>query len=280
MIFVSSMAFNTRQFKELAEISNKYDLPIEFSFVHNVENVTSILKGLKNNFLLHNFFSFNSQEFTLNLASMNKNIREKSIKHCIKLLKICEHFGVPFFSVHSGFRFDILPKFLGKKFKIDELVTYNNSYSKFKESIEYIISKTDRYKTKIFIENNIITKENLIGDFENPLLMCKTEEFCRIFNEVNNDRFGLLVDLGHLNVSAETLCFCKFDFLSKLKKYIGCFHISINNGFVDEHKSFDENAWFLDTLREYKEKSLVIEVYDVSINEIKKMISILANFIL
>ena len=50
------------------------------------------------------------------------------------------------------------------------------------------------------------------------------------------DKVGLLVDVAHLKVSANTLNFKPEQYLLKLNKYIKAYHLSDNNGLADENK--------------------------------------------
>ena len=54
--------------------------------------------------------------------------------------------------------------------------------------------------------------------------------------------FDLLLDLGHLHVSANTLKLNYGEECRKLKSHVRWIHISENNGFSDEHKPLIEES--------------------------------------
>jgi sugar phosphate isomerase/epimerase len=60
--------------------------------------------------------------------------------------------------------------------------------------------------------------------------------------------FNLLLDLGHLHVSDNTLNLDYTQECSNLKEIVKWLHISDNNGIVDEHKPLKSNS---DIVREF-----------------------------
>ena len=89
---------------------------------------------------------------------------------------------------------------------------------------------------------------------------------------------GLLLDVGHLKVSAKTEGFSAKKAMIKLKPFIKGYHLSENNGLSDTNEPFSDNAWFFDHLRPDL-NYYSIEVYNQSVNKIKNLKNILANHI-
>ena len=56
----------------------------------------------------------------------------------------------------------------------------------------------------ILIENNVITKDNMINNC-NPLLGCSADEIIELIETINMDNCKLLLDTAHLKVSANTV---------------------------------------------------------------------------
>ena len=81
---------------------------------------------------------------------------------------------------------------------------------------------------------------------------------------------GLLLDLGHLNISSNILKFDRNKFIEKfLTKYgdrLYQIHISENNGLKDEHRALEKNSWQFDILKEIRQ--IKIPVGDNSIEKI------------
>ena len=83
-------------------------------------------------------------------------------------------------------------------------------------------------------------------------MFCSITDIQEFLSEIPTD-VGLILDLGHLNVSSNIIGFDRNKFLDN---YINVFsdrlqeiHVSENNGKYDEHLPIKENSWQLD----YKE---------------------------
>ena len=88
-----------------------------------------------------------------------------------------------------------------------------------------------------------------------------------------DDNVGLLVDLAHLKVSANTEKFCKFEFLDATAKYTDAYHLSDNNGLADTNDPISANSWFWP----YINKNLnyyTLEVYNQTLDIIQDQIRI------
>ena len=64
---------------------------------------------------------------------------------------------------------------------------------------------------------------------------------------------GLLLDLGHLNISSNLLDFNRNNFLEKFIELYGNrlleVHISENNGIKDEHLPLEKSSWQLEAIK-------------------------------
>ena len=113
---------------------------------------------------------------------------------------------------------------------------------------------------KILIENNVVTKKNLNVFGQNPFLLTNPKEILYFFSKLPK-RIGLLVDVGHLNVSAKTENFDRVKALKKIDKFVKGYHLSENNGISDSNKKINKNSWFLNYLKNDLDY-YTIEVYD------------------
>jgi sugar phosphate isomerase/epimerase len=260
---------------DLVATSRALGVSLEFSANTEYEpDIVRHLKKINGPFLIHNYFPRPKKDFTINLASENTRIRKESIAHCINAVKLCTLFRLPFYSVHAGFRLDVPPVHLGKQFPEIELLSYEDAYEFFLDSIRKILKETSSSPCKILIENNVITQQNMKG-MENPLLMCHFVEMERLLTDLGDNQFGFLVDFGHLNVSSRTLGFSKECFLDALDDHMFCFHVHENNAEMDQHKAFGGDAWFLPYLHKHPEIPIVIETDNNPHENIISMIALL-----
>jgi sugar phosphate isomerase/epimerase len=93
--------------------------------------------------------------------------------------------------------------------------------------------------------------------------------------DVNDPAFGLLVDVGHAKVSATALGFDPVEFLESIAEHVDAFHLSDNDGSRDQNRMFGEDAWFAPLLRDFNDKTMVIEVYKLTAAERREQVRIL-----
>ena len=216
------------------------------------------------NFLIHNYFPPSADRFVLNLASQDKIILNKTIEHCKKAITLADLLDIPIYSVHAGFRIDPKPSELGKPLNKTRIVPYDVAYSTMAESLKELCEFARNLNIDIAVENHELNKANLTNGKNELLLMCEASEYLRLFDDVKKDNLKILVDAGHLNVTATTLKFDKFDFVNKVRHKIVLFHLSDNNGLKDEHKLITENSWFWSILQCNPHVNCVIESHNLT----------------
>lgn len=229
------------------------------------------------NFLVHNYFPTPEDEFVLNLASDNAAVLEKSRWHCKKAVDLCSRLGCPFYSVHGGFAIELKVEHLGKpeiqaQLSEDLYIPYERAYKNFVDSLLEINEYAKTKGIGILIENNVITPLQVKGGQKDAFLMTSIDEISSLMQQVDDVNIGLLVDVGHLNVSANACGFDRRDFIRKLTPYIQAFHLSENDGYTDQHLSLRGDSWFLPFLRDFPEAVFVIEVLGLSIADIKRQV--------
>ena len=90
----------------------------------------------------------------------------------------------------------------------------------------------------MFVENNIITQENYKNFLNvNPFLLTDKKSYEELKSFID---FNILIDLGHLNVSSETLNL-DIDDESNFFEFAKYIHFSENNKIEDENLAFSSN---------------------------------------
>jgi len=273
--YISSSCFKLRKIDELlkhCQDNNWFKVELSGNLAFDEKTAEKLFKKKEFSFLVHNYFSALKQPLVLNLASSDQQIREKSIQHCQKAIKLSSDLKAPFYSVHAGFLMDVRPEDLGKKQSHLPFIDREKGFQLFKESIKELLDFMTKEKIddlKLLIENNVNSQENLVNGENKLYLLADLIETRRFFDEINNSRLGLLVDLGHLNVSGKQLGFDKHEFIETLKDKIKAFHLSENNGAEDQALAFSKTAWFIPLLKqpEFKEMVKIIEINKTNSDE-------------
>ncbi len=201
-------------------------------------------------FLVHNYFPAPEKPFVLNLASQDAATLRRSRDFAAAGLRLCAALGAPFYSVHCGFLAEFDPGSLGRKLTYADVCDYERGYATFVASLRELLGVARAAGLRLLVEPNVVAPFNLI-DGRNPLLMlAEPREFTRMLAEVADDRLGVLLDLGHLNVTATTLGFNREEFIATVAPAIGGFHLHDNDGTADQHRPVAQGSWTLDVLRQ------------------------------
>jgi sugar phosphate isomerase/epimerase len=284
-VYISTGAF---RFKELAEI-------IEFSVNHGIDRIElssgvayepNLLDQVRATnqtqltYLVHNYFPPPEQPFLLNLASSDPQIQKLSVDFCRKAIDLSSELGSPFYSVHSGFAFDMPPDLLGKPgaqrhIPKSAYIPYNEAYDVFKENIIGLAKHARSNGVRLLIENNVVSPAYMTEHNDKTLLMASADEITQLITDVDDSTLGVLVDVGHVNVTAHALGFRREEFVEALAPHIGAFHLSDNDGQTDQNLSFGQDVWFFSLLRRFSHVPMVVEAYDLTWRQMEQQCRIL-----
>ena len=270
-IYVSTSCLSKKyDFSQTLDIYSKLDIKnVELGVCKDSTlDVTKLIKKYNFNYIVHHYFPPPKKPFIINLASQDKQILEKSIHQMIKSIDFCTDFNINFFSFHAGFRVD---PGINLKFDFSKIPEYENSFNTFKKSVEKIVDYAERRCVKVAIENNVLSEYNLVDGQNKLLLMCELWEFERLFSEINSKNLGVLLDIGHLKVTANLLKFDANEFIYKLKDKIFAVHVHENNGRLDEHKCIREGDWSLGIVDSYFKNKNIPIVLECKCNNEKEL---------
>ncbi|MEX2656051.1 MAG: TIM barrel protein [Balneolales bacterium] len=279
-IYVSTTAFGNYSLREIIKVAEVNNFQIEFSSnLPHYPNAYSLVKEAKIEKITHNYFPAPKKPFVLNLASLDKEIRNQSIVHCIKALEFSREISAPFFAAHAGYCLDPNPHELGGK--LDKTIQRDRKkyWEVFLKSVSEIEKKAKELGVLFLIENNVLTLENYGNNDEvNPLLCCDPTDIINLFSEITSNSVGLLLDTGHLKVSSRTLNFELKEAVNSLNLIIKAIHHSDNDGQTDTNDPIKNNYWFEDMLPVYKDLPHVLEVKNQSLSEINEQKVLLSEF--
>jgi len=196
-------------------------------------------------YLLHNYFPPPPVPFVLNLASMDSSIRERSLELIENGLRFSSELGAPFFSIHGGFITD------ATSFNKDSFIfpaplsaaEEDRAMARYLTGMEHILEKAETYKVVVLVENNVCTLEN-----KGKLLLQRADEFTFLFDRLRSPYLGMLIDTGHMNVSAVTWGFDRMDFVRTVEPWVRAFHLHDNDGSADQHHPVQQGSWVLEAI--------------------------------
>jgi sugar phosphate isomerase/epimerase len=277
-IYISTIALSQYGIEEILNICIENKFRVEFSSgLPYSDKLKSLFLDYPFDKLAHNYFPAPELPFVLNLASINDEIRNQSIEHCLQGLRLTKAADAPFFAAHAGFCIDPRPEDLGKKLSEKTAFEYNRAehWNLFCASVRQILRVANKLEVNFYIENNVIAPFNIDSKGQNPLLCCDAIELNQLMTEINDERLGILLDTAHFKVSSETLNFDLIKNTNALKSVIKALHHSDNNGKSDSNSPLNEDYWFIPFLSEFRHLPQVIEVKQQSVEQLKRQLSIL-----
>ena len=214
------------------------------------------------NLQIHNYFPPPIEPFVFNLASKNELIFAKSFKHVCSCIELASKLGLSKYSFHGGFRISPQPHQLGGELGVHELSLREEAFEVFENAVLKLSKIAKSKNIELLIENNVLTMANLELYGESPLLFCEPEEISSFMNKMP-DNVGLLLDFGHLKVSALTLGFDPVNAHDKLQTWTKAYHLSDNNGKIDSNEPITRDSWFWSVINPALDY-YSLEVYGVS----------------
>ncbi|MDX6503608.1 MAG: hypothetical protein QOE29_733 [Gaiellaceae bacterium] len=207
-------------------------------------------------FLVHNYFPPFAGDLVLNLASNDPAIAGGSLAFALEALELCAALEAPFYSIHSGFITDPIG-FDGTSFILPppQPGAREETAARFVENLGTVVQRAAALGLSVLVENSVCTEE-LAG----KLLLLEAEELLELFAAIAAPNLGLLLDTGHLSVTAQTEGFDALRYVDLVAPHVQAFHAHQNGGAADTHDPVGE-GWVLDTLRrpELAAKPIIVE---------------------
>jgi len=272
-VYLSTTAFASSDLDDILGVCERHRIDaLELSTVGRYDLARIGQTTYPSRYLVHNYFPPPPQPFVLNLASQDPGVLAASTAHCRGAIELSAKIGGPVYAAHGGYLADLRPGQLGdpaSQATIDpgQLVPYERGYATLVESASALARAAAPQGVRFLVENHVLSPLN--GPSGSRLLpMVRGEELARLGGDVHDAAFGVLVDVGHLNVAAGTLGFDRHRFIDTVAPYIGGFHLSSNDGVTDQHRGFGADAWFLPRLREFPDAVITVELSRVGIDEL------------
>ena len=234
-----------------------------------------LFKRYSFNFIIHNYFPPPREKVVVNLASQDADVLRRSRQQIKRSIDFCHALGVDFFSVHAGFRIEPDDNF---RFDLNGPVApYEPSFETFVASVKEIDAYAQARGIRIAIENHGMPERDLSRGRNLAYMLCEAWEFERLWSAVPSANVGMLLDLGHLKVAAQSLGFDKEDFIDRVKGKVFSFHAHDNNGIADEHEAVGEGSWCLDVLGRgcFSGAKVVTESRGLSVKQIAEQVRLL-----
>ena len=243
-VFISTSCVNHKHVidsvRALAEITNFIELSGGSEYqCDSLSLLKTVKEELGLDFLLHSYFPPPKTAFVLNFADCSKDTRDFI---CMSM-KYLDELSIPYFSVHAGYKQSFA-------FNNELLINGNGRFL-----IDDIGKNIAWFRQKF--PDTPLALENLYPNNRNPDTCFATtvSEIEQILSF--DEQVLLLLDLGHLKISANLLQFNFFEavdlLFSRYGKRIVEIHLSENESIYDDHDVITEFSDQYRLLQKYKE---------------------------
>lgn len=269
--YVSSAAFGEKDFRDMLRVARSWGVKkIELTAGLRVEDAFSKLHAASGSFdfLVHNYFPPPLEDFVLNLASEDPETLLRSMAHCHAAVDLSAAVGARWFSVHAGFAAVVKPEHLGRQ------IPFNNRRDKryakqiFENSVRDLVAYAESKNVGILIENNVVASPNLVDGRNEMLLLATGDELVDFARRMAHQHLGLLIDFGHVNVTAATLGLDRDAFLDEIAPYTRALHLSDNDGLKDSNRPFGRDSWIGTKLARFDPDYIVVEANRLTQSEL------------
>lgn len=240
---------------------------------HNLNTIESYRNHM--NFLVHNYFPPHKEGFALNLSSLDKDIWDKSVNHAKTAIDLCSRIGSPIYSIHAGMLRNPQKIEFFEGFSFDsstQQFDYDQAFAQLVRACSELNEYAYQRGVKFAIENS--------GGHPSKYgnLMITTINECKqLIQAVLHDNFGILLDIGHLNVTHHVYGQNTLEaFIRTFRNYIFQVHIHSNDGSNDQHLLPKQEQ--ISILKQLPEHTyFVLESMNLSIEQITATVGWLNN---
>ena len=249
---------------------------VELGSNHIYESNYDYIKKYNFNFLVHNYFPIPKKDFVINIASLDKKIREKSLNQIKKSINFHKKIGAKIYTFHPGFIADPIKANFSKK-NYDFIwanrklkKNYNLAFNQMMVSLKKIVNFAKKKKVNIAIETEGSYRK------KNFLLLQRPTEYKKLFKFFSPNDLGINLNIGHLNLASRAFNFSKKKFVKMLKPYIVALELSHNNGFEDQHLPLQKGKWYWSIINDpyFAEAYKILEFRNTNIKKVTKVINL------
>jgi sugar phosphate isomerase/epimerase len=275
MIYISTGGYGDWSFDQTVEYLSEVGInAFELSGGVFVADIESRLKSISQQYkvTLHNYFPPAQESFVFNLASLDDEIVNKSMDHAKCVIDLTSLVGSKYYSFHAGYLIDPLVDELGKKINQRKINDRDESKCVFIKRVNELSRYAYSKGIELLIENNVLSYKNHNEFKVNPLLMVDKEETDEIVSRTDSN-VGLLIDVAHLKVSANTLGFSAEDYLMNFQDTVKAYHLSDNQGLDDSNDVISNDSWFWSYLNPNLDY-YSLEVYNSSAQTLRRQLDL------
>ena len=268
-MFVSTTFLNDNlRLKESLSLLEKMGISaVEIGSNHCYEPDYSYVSDYSFEYLVHNYFPVPKESFVVNIASLDENIHQRSIKHIKDSIDFCSKINARLYTFHPGFLTDPKgsnPSNQNYDFQWESVRLKTTSYEAAWERMTDAISEIAPYAC-----NRKVPKKN-------HLMMQQPKEYERFLNFFPSDAIGINLNIGHLILAANAFEFSYQTFVDIVADYVVAMELSHNDGVEDQHLPLKPDGWYWPLIldKRFSEVNKILEFRNTNMLKIKETLQL------
>ena len=185
-------------------------------------------------YLIHHYFPAPDVPFVCNIA--HPATKEISCRFIKKTIEMCGALGLPYYSIHAGYAINPFPDQLGMDQTELVPIPYEDSLRLFVETAMSLEGFAKKHGVRLLWENNVVNCTNRFDAPRTPYLFADIEFLKELEQDVWWKNALILLDIGHLKVSARTLEYSVEEFIERIAEKVVHVHLSDNDGLIDSNQ--------------------------------------------
>lgn len=249
---------------------------IEIGSIHCYEDsLVDKLSKVPARFLVHNYFPPPKEPFVVNVASLNEQIRQRSIEHILSSITFCAEIGATLYTFHPGFLSDpdgpsTLSSNYDFRFRSEKLCSdmYEAAFERFIDAVYLIVAHARSLGVQVAVESQGSVSKRAHVFLQAP------DEFDFFLSRVPDPSIGINLNLGHLNLAANVFGFDRLELVSRISRRIVAMEVSHNEGVEDEHRPLVDGAWYWSVVSDpkFSHVPVILECRDTSIDTVRQLV--------
>lgn len=199
--------------------------------------------GGRASFQVHNYFPPADPPFVFNLASLDSAIRERTLECMRTAIDLSVTLGSQRYSCHAGFLLDPPVSYLGAAWDSLPQAGLDDATAAFLESVSALARYASSRGIELLVENNVLNPGTFAACGPDVLLMSSGDQILHMM-ELLPSGVGLLMDVAHLKVTAQTLSLNPARIMDETARFTRGYHLSDNNGSADSNEPVNRASWF------------------------------------
>lgn len=196
---------------------------------------------------VHNYFPPQRDPFVFNLCDPDPAGRERSLLLACRAIEFGIELGSYIYSFHAGFLGTPAVSDLGRTWGVTNRIDADQAMEFFAQSVDHLAVFAADRGVSLMVENNVLTVGTAQSNGSDILLMTTPSGIREVLASLPPG-VRLLMDVGHLAVSAATLGFDAGQGLADVADLVGGYHLNDNDGTADTNEPLHADSWFWDGL--------------------------------